>query len=127
MLVRLPRRTPHWYDAPPPRRPHHNPVPGWQAELEALKRTVNAECAERVRLLGLLQQLQPANGASGDLPPATADATLQSLPANRAREALPAIGQKLAFATPAPEKDAAVNWGMQRQPGRRGGRGGHGR
>ena len=106
--------------APPPQPPCGRS----QGEVEALKRTVNAECAERVRLMGLLQQLQPANGAGGDAPPATADATLQSLSANRARETLPAIGQKVAFGT---EKDAAVNWGMQRQPGRRGGRGGHGR
>jgi len=93
------------------------------AELDAIKRTVNAECAERVRLLGLLQQLQPANG---DLPPASADATLQSLPVNRSRDSLPAINQKQAFTATA-ERDQAVDWTMKRQPGKRGGRGGLGR
>lgn len=37
------------------------------SEIDALKRTVNAECSERVRLLALLQKLQMP-GAVGSLP-----------------------------------------------------------
>lgn len=38
-----------------------------EGELVAVKRTVNAECAERVRLLALLQQLQPEGAPAHDM------------------------------------------------------------
>lgn len=97
-----------------------------QAELVTVKRTVQAECDERIRLLSLLQQLQHTNGAADDAPPSSADATLQTIHVIQKQKTLPAISHKTAFAA-SNEQEQAVYWGMQRQPGKRGGRGGHGR
>ena len=61
-------------------------------ETESLKRTVNAECSERVRLLALVQQLQGSGApaaasqgrscgavSAGNAPPSSADATMQAM------------------------------------------------
>ena len=82
-----------------------------ESELDVAKRTVNAECAERVRLLALLRSLQPeADAATAAVPPNTASAAMQSLPPKTAESA----PQRAPLTQP-------TNWTMQRQPAKRGG------